>query len=170
MKTRLLSFVFAVTAIFTFVSCDKEMIYDVYPVVMKVTVVNNGGVDLLNPENDGAFDETQIKVLYKDEEYECGEDMSELRTKAYMPHFYGLRNLYNVYSQVYELEFGEFDGAESYSGEEITILWGDGTSDNIKFNRTFKWKNNGKPKVKHEWFLNGKKVSDETIDVIKIIK
>ena len=71
MKTRLLSFVFAVTAIFTFVSCDKEMIYDVYPVVMKVIVVNNSRVDLLNPENDGAFDENQIKVLYKDEEYEC---------------------------------------------------------------------------------------------------
>ncbi len=154
-------------------SCDgifgDRKIWDISPVVYIVQVVNTNGVDLLNPDNPGSIAASGIKAIYNGKEYECNKEQSALTTKAYMPHFFGLKVTKNQYivNGVYLLTFGELDGAKSYSGEEITIMWGDGTSDKVKFNRKFRWKINGDPDISEEWFLNGNKVAGRAIRIVK---
>lgn len=154
-------------------SCDgilgDRKIWDISPVVYIVQVVNSNGVDLLNPDNPNSIAASGIKVQYNGKEYECNKDQSTLITKAYMPQFYGLKVAKNPYvtNGIFILTFGELDGAKSYSNEEITIFWGDGSSDKVKFNRKFRWKINGDSDISEEWFLNGNKVAGPAIRVVK---
>lgn len=48
------------------------------------------------------------------------------------------------------LRFGELEGAQSYTNESVTIIWPDGSSDQISFNRDFRWKANGDPEIKEK--------------------
>ena len=105
--------------------------------------------------------------MYRGVEYKCSKDPYIVSTKAYMPFFHGLQLSKYYQSNTFVLKFGELDGAKSYSNEELTILWGDGTSDKIKFNRKFRWRFNGDPDSSEEWFLNGTKVSGKTIKIVK---
>ena len=167
MKTKFL--LFAILAI-GLSSCDlipEGKIWDIAPVVYIVEVTNAGGVDLLNQENPNAIDTSLIKAVYRGVEYKCSIDPYIASTKAYLPRFHGLQLSKYYQSNIFVLRFGELDGAKSYSNEELTILWGDGTSDKIKFNRKFRWKINGDPDSSEEWFLNGTKVSGKVIKIIK---
>ncbi len=153
-------------------SCDKKIIndhkiWDIYPVVVRVQVVNANGIDLLNPDNNNSIAASGIKAVYNGKEYECNKNVSVVNTKAYMPHFYGLQMNKNTNDGTYILLFGEFNGAKSYSNEEVTIFWGDGSSDKIKFSRQFRWRLNGDPEVSQEWLLNGNKVSSSIIKIVK---
>ena len=154
-------------------SCDEinnnRRIWDISPVVIRVQVVNTIGIDLLNPDNQNSFAASGIKAVYNGKDYECNKSVSEVNTKAYFPLFYGLQMNKNTITNdgTYILSFGELNGAKSYSNEEITIFWGDGSSDKIKFNRRFRWKLNGDPDISQEWFLNGKKVSGIVIKIVK---
>ncbi|MHC1779541.1 MAG: hypothetical protein AB9922_04840 [Bacteroidales bacterium] len=170
MKTK---FLFLGIVSLVLFSCDgifgDRQIWDISPVVYIVQVVNTNGVDLLNPDNPGSIAASGIKAIYNGKEYECNKEQSALTTKAYMPHFFGLKVTKNQYivNGTFFLTFGELDGAKSYSGEEITILWGDGTSDKVRFNRKFRWKINGDPDISEEWFLNGNKVAGRAIRIVK---
>ena len=152
-------------------SCDKiinnHKIWDISPVVVRVQVTDANGVDLLNPDNQNSFEASGIKAIYKGKEYECNKDVSEVKTKAYMPYFYGLQISKDFNNGAYILNFGELDGARSYFNEELTILWGNGSSDKIKFNRKFRWKLNGDPEISEEWFMNDNKVSGSIIKIVK---
>ena len=155
-------------------SCDgifgDRKIWDISPVEYIVQVVNTNGVDLLNPDNPSSIAASGIKVQYNGKEYECNKEQSAVNTKAYMPRFYGLKVQKNPYipgGTNYFLYFGELDGAKSYSNEEITIMWGDGSSDKVKFNRKFRWKINGDPDISEEWFLNGNKVAGRALRIVK---
>lgn len=151
-------------------SCDllpDGEIWDINPVVFTVEVTNLQGADLLNQDNQNSIDTSKIKALYKGEEYKCGKDPYIAMTKAYLPHFYGLRLSKNRQNNAYILQFGELDGAKSYTNEELTIQWGDGTSDKIKFNRKFRWKFNGDPEISEEWFLNDTKLSGKYVKIVK---
>ncbi len=167
MKARYL--LFGIMAL-TLLSCEKinndGKVWDIYPVVVTVQVVNTGGTDLLNPDNQNSLDSSIIKAVYKGLEYKCNKGLAQANTKAYLPHFYGLRMQKNPIGK-YFLLFGEFDGAKSYTNEEVTIFWGDGSSDKIKFNRKFRWKSNGDPSVSQEWFLNGNKVTGSLVKIVK---
>lgn len=143
-------------------------IWDIAPVVVAVSVVDPQGNDLLNPINSNAFELSSIKAIYKDKEYVC--DIAADRkgdSKAYMPHFYGLLTYFNERLGSQILNFGEFDGAKSYKDESIKLVWPDGSSDVIRYNRVFKWKANGDPSVQQEWFLNNSKVADGVIKIVK---
>ena len=142
-------------------------IWDIAPVVFSVQVLDAGGVDLLNKDNPNSIDTSGIKALYRGVEYKCRNDEYALSTKAYAPQFHGLQLSKNIRTGVYILRFGELDGAKSYSNEELTIYWGDGSSDKIKFNRKFKWRFNGDPDSSEEWFLNDKKVSEGAIKIVR---
>lgn len=161
-------FLFGILAL-TLLSCEKinsdRKIWDISPVVVALQVVNANGVDLLNPDNQNSYAAANIKALYSGKEYECNKSISEVYTKAYLPHFYGLKIFKNNIGSYY-LHFGELEGAKSYSNEEVIIFWGDGTSDKIKFNRTFRWIH-GDPDISEDWFLNGSKVSGGVIKIIK---
>lgn len=167
MKTRFL--LFAVLAI-GLSSCDiipDGKIWDIAPVVYIVEVTNARGVDLLNQDNQNAIDTSLIKAVYRGVEYKCTKDPYTVSTKAIMPRFHGLQLSKYYQSNTFVLRFGELEGATSYSNEELTLLWGDGTSDKIKFNRKFRWKINGDPDISEEWFLNGTKVSGRVVKIIR---
>ena len=125
---------------------------------------------MLNPENSGSFKVNEIKALYGGKEYDCSAiDTTRPPTKAYLPRFFGLKIEKNIFRGNYLLHFGELEGAKSYLNEELTIFWGDGSSDIIKFYRKFRWKLNGDPEISEEWFLNGARVSGSG-RVIPIVK
>ena len=84
-----------------------------------------------------------------------------------MPYFYGLQISKDFNNGTYILKFGELDGVKSYFNEELTISWGNGSSDKIKFNRKFQWKLNGDPEISEEWFMNDNKVSGSIIKIVK---
>lgn len=152
-------------------SCEKirneGKIWDIGPVEFLVQVVDANGVDMLNPDNDNSFKINEIKALYGGKEYDCNAtDTTSPPTKAYLPRFYGLQ-VRKTINGFYILRFGELEGAKSYSNEELTLLWGDGSSDIIKFNRKFRWKFNGDPESSEEWFLNGTKVPERFIKIVK---
>ncbi|MFQ9504826.1 MAG: hypothetical protein ACLR1G_13765 [Alistipes indistinctus] len=81
-----------------------------------------------------------------------------MTSKAVLPRFYGLKTEKSALGTCL-LRFGELNGAQSYTNESVTIIWPDGSSDQISFNRDFWWKPNGDPEVKETWFLNGSEVS-----------
>jgi len=162
-------FIFGILAL-SLLSCDKiindRMIWDINPVVVTLQVTNANGIDLLNPDNQNSFAAGNIKAVYNGKEYECNKGISNVNTKAILARFYGLKIDKN-YTGTYNLFFGEFDGAKSYTNEEVTILWGDGTSDKIKFSRKFGWTILGDPDISEDWYLNGTKISDRIIKIIK---
>lgn len=164
MKQKLLFACFSFIVLLS--GCKKEnKIWDIYPVVVSVSVMDAAGNDLLNPQTPGCLDASKIKAIYKGQEYGC-KDPSQVKTKAYMPRFYGLELCKYNYSEIFLLNFGEFDGARDYIDEVVTLVWEDGSSDKIRFNRDYKWKRKG-PEVKEEWFLNDTPVSSGIIRIIK---
>jgi hypothetical protein len=66
------------------------------------------------------------------------------------------------------LRFGEFGPNYDYKGETFTIHWGDGTSDEVKFDLYITWKK-GDPTIHDKIWLNGeqKNVDWFTLEVVK---
>ena len=64
-------------------------IWDINPVTVSVTATDAQGNDLLNPQASGALEVSEIKALYKGEEYVCNEN--QMTSKAVLPRFYGLK-------------------------------------------------------------------------------
>ncbi len=65
----------------------------------------------------------------------------------------------------------KFGGNSDFDAEELTLIWPDGSSDVITYDRKVRDKLDGGIKVKHqEWFLNGVSVSKEPGAVIRIVK
>lgn len=154
----------------TLLSCDKSIndrvIWDIFPVVVTLQVTDANGNDLLNPDNPNSYVTDSIKAVYNGKEYICKKGISNVNTKAYLAQFYGLR-LIKRQLGTYVLCFGEFDGAKSYSNEEVTVFWGDGTSDKVKFSRKFRMNSSGDPDISEDWYLNGAKVPNKAIKIIK---
>lgn len=105
MRTKYLLFGIMVLGL---TSCDKiinNKIWDISPVVVNVQVADANGVDLLNPDNQNSFEASGIKAIYKEKEYECNKDVPEVKTKAYMPYFYGLQISKEFNNGTYILKF-----------------------------------------------------------------
>ncbi len=150
---------------------DINVIYDITPVACRIQVVDANGNNLLNSIAENALDTSKVVAVYKGVEYPCKPDpWLDYESKAIPASFYGLIlvNRKNITGPA--LLFGEFNGAKSYTNEEIVIKWGDGTSDTIKFDRQFKWNKNQMPTIKHEWYLNGVKQSDDEFFIINIVR
>ena len=163
-------FLLILLPLITLSGCDKDQNgndWDISPVTFFIHVVDAEGNDLLNPQTKNGLDANKIKAVYKEKEYECNQDASQPPTKAYMPYFYGLKSFQSNQSGLYFLFFGELEGDKSYTNEVIKIVWEDGSSDKISFNRDCKWGKNGDPKITQEWFLNDTKVTSGTFKIIK---
>lgn len=149
--------------------CKKDtetlLIRDIAPVTVSIMVTDAQRHNLLNPQASGALEVSKIKALYQGQEYVCNEN--QLTSKAILPRFYGLKIEQNGCGGPYLLRFGELNGAQSYTNEPVTIIWPDGSSDLISFNRTLKKKPNGDLEIKDTWFLNGSEVSGEIVEIIK---
>lgn len=124
---------------------DPDTIWDISPLVISVKVVSTDGYSVLNASNT-----PQITATFRGKTYACSR-----KTRYYMPQFFGL-----VFSNDYLL-FGELNGDDNYSNEQLTINWGDGSpADVITFNHKVEWKHN-KPHFKQSFFLNGKCVEGQ---------
>ncbi len=149
---------------FLFVNCN-ELEVDIAPVIYRLKVVDEQGNNLLNPARENAIDISEIIAQYQGNDYQC-----QTPTRAYKPHFNGLQ-LESHHSGEWILTFGEFSGTSDYEDEKLTILWGDGSSDIITYNRSVKQSTFSQNiKIKQEWLLNGKLVSTEHAAIIEIVK
>ncbi len=167
MRKNLLFAILTLTGAAFIWSCNKgDMIYDISPVKYMVKVVDGKGNDLLDPTKDGSVDYGKIEVVYKGETYKITSD-AEVPTKAYKPHFEGLKLIHHPYWECYVLSFGELEGAQSYDHDELLIDWGDETRDLLSFTRTFEWGKNGEPEIEHQWFLNGRKYDGSIFELVK---
>lgn len=167
MKTKIL-FLFMLMSIVFFSGCKEDggdAVWDIYPVVYSISIVDTNGNDLLNPATPGALDYSKIKAVYKNKDYSCQKQEAITSTKAYLPQFYGLQLRQD--KGRFMLDFGELEGAESYKNETIRLDYGDGSSDEISFNRSFKWNKQNEPVISQKWFLNGREVDDYPIRIVK---
>ncbi len=153
------------------VSCSEgvgsSMIWDIAPIVVQVYVNNSDGESLIDPDSQsGPYDLTSITAQWRDSTYNVASD--EPKTKAYFAAFDGLTLKSDAYGRWY-LCFGELDGEENINNENLTINWGDGSSDTITIFNKFRWKTNGNPSITRRFYLNGEK-QDNDIAVFKLVK
>ena len=119
------------------------------PVAMDYLPVEN---DLLDPDNPDNFAQG-LKFEYNGTVYNVDDQIEELRTKTYMPHFDGLRLIKNTYHYTknkgrYFLSFGEFSGEKTFDGT-FRITWKDNSTDvitcyNKKYNKKGKLRWHGR--------------------------
>lgn len=119
-----------------FVSCDnekKDVIWDYVNTTILVTVQDEQGHDLLNPECESNILGEGLKVVYQDKEYPLDAELGqpEALPRYNMP-------IWNGFSTCepdgkHYVAFGEFSPTDNYRGEMFVIDWGDGTTDRIVF-------------------------------------
>ena len=133
---------------------SDEIIWDFSPIVVSIKVLDSNGYSVLTTANT-----RNITAVYRGINYPC-----KSRTRFYMPDFFGLARV-NDY-----LLFGELDATQVYEGEELAINWGDGSpNDVITFSHQIIWDNNGKPRYRQLFMLNGR-VVDGQITIYKDLK
>lgn len=157
MKTKILLGT-ALLLLFTagFTACDDgdDRIWDIYPIVLSISVQDAQGNDLLNPETPGSIAHQGIKAVYQGKTYE--KDSIVKYTKAYLAFFYGVYAWKNDQGN-YCLTVGEFDGAHTFDNEQVIIDWNDGTTDTFAFSNKLHWNWKKEPVCDRAFFLNGVK-------------
>lgn len=166
------------------ISCDSsdDIIWDIYPVEIYISIEDKDGNNLLDPETDGNLIGQNFIMNYDGEDYPADwsylnmypEERNEIRTRAYMPHFYGLipRKYWvedetgeYIESREYRLLFGEFEGAKNQDLTFRFIVPGREGEDVIHIKHKYDYKQN-KPKISNEMTLNGKKVKYGPITIV----
>ncbi len=120
---------------------------------------------MLDSEVDGNLLGSDIYAEYNDDIYRI-----TMTRDSGPARWQGLRiEPYNVYANDYTpvLRFGEFktSSIDEIRGETFIIHWGDGTSDEVKFDLYVK----GRKNVVQRIWLNGKLASDNSL-VVRIVK
>ncbi len=146
-------------ALFVFCSCEPR-IWDFNNPDICIFVKNDKGDNLFDADVEGNILDYDITVDYN------GETYSISHTRATHARWLGLRvEAYNnILDDTPVLKFGEFkttSGSDSYHGEKFTINWGDGTSDEVKFDLYIQGRHNVKKKI----WLNGELRSENSLDV-----
>ncbi len=166
-------FLFTMALVFCLSGCDKipvPIITDWAPVNFYIKVVDANGEDLLDPLNDNTWviGTTLDFMGSKDTvDQACLDNINQ--TKYYMPHFDGVRLVKSTGANVgYVLAFGEFDGADSYDNEKLTITWPDGESNIITYKRKFNLLHTDVAQQVYK--LDGKECSNPIIIIKTIIK
>lgn len=122
-----------------------------------IFVTNSNGDDLLDPDVEDNILKSDIHVSYKNDTY----------TNIYMQTRYAppppiLFRHINFEIAGYCIAFGSFNtGQGDFHGETFTINWGDGTSDEIKFDLFVEREG----KVFKKIWLNGTMQSDNSLEV-----
>lgn len=174
MKTRHLTLTAVLLTVATlFAGCGNDtddgsdMIWDIYPFVARIALTDESGNNLLNPDTPGSMAKQRIFAIYKGRSFEKDSlvRIYNEQTRAYMAVLTGLKTM--EANGKYYLEFGEFDGAKNYQNDEIILDYNDGSKkDTITFDHTFNWVNNA-PSTHTEFRLNGKKVENTPIIIVK---
>lgn len=165
-----LSFVIAVITASVFLpSCEEksdDIIWDFAPIVLSISVTDHSGNDLLNRHIEGNIIGDGFRVLYDNRYFYLDNNatQTELTTRYYMPHLYGVKVVQG--NADYVLMLGEFDGQKDCDITDIVIEWSDGSSDTFSYSNEVTWKKN-KPKVKRYFYHNGKQVESSAISITK---
>ena len=167
MKRLLFTLVF----ILCLTGCEKiplggVFISDWNPVNFDIQVVDSNGKDLLDPSNDNSW-LIGTTISFMDEkdtiDQACLDNIYQ--TKYYFPHYDGVRLMSSArVLPNWFLRFGEFDGADSYDDEKLTITWPDGKTNTITYTRKFNVFKTGVSKQVYK--LDGVKCSNP----IKIVR
>ncbi|MDL2320574.1 hypothetical protein LJC45_05535 [Alistipes sp. OttesenSCG-928-B03] len=153
-------------------NCD--MIWDFAPMELMWRISDTDGNNLLDPDFDGNILDRDIVVKYKygnDTEHHMQPIAQEPddATRAYMPYWSGLRVRPVQFTDHTELllVLGEFVPIENHRGTKLTIDWGDGTSDEVKFD-FYVTGTNCDPDVTRRLWVNGEELKNYwIIDVVK---
>ena len=94
LKSFALNITIAVATMLILCGCPVAMDYN--PVELAIFVNDSNGNDLLDPDNPDNFAQG-LKFEYNGTVYNVDDQIEELRTKTYMPHFDGLRLIKNTY-------------------------------------------------------------------------
>ena len=170
-KTRHLFTDLSLALVTCFTSCHNDVIWDIIPMRIHITVSNAEGQNLLDPTTPNSFNYSDITAVWMGETYTA--DTISLFDKEYMTrmligHMHGL--VYVIEHGKAQLYFGDLTGHDTFDDEPLTLHWPDGTTDvitvkasaiegykSVKLNRKFK--------------LNGKVVAKDTssphIEVVK---
>jgi len=142
----------------------SDVIYDISPIVPYIYVYDEDGDNLLDPSSDNALNTEAISVTFKGEKYSI-----EAESKAYLPYFFGLKLSKDMYGNMM-LMFGELDGTEDFDNEDLTIVWGDGSSDVITIFNHFRWKSDGSPSITRRFYVNGVQTDSEVAQFLFTLK
>ncbi|MBO7266667.1 MAG: hypothetical protein J6V12_02760 [Bacteroidaceae bacterium] len=161
----------ALALVTCFTSCDNDVIWDIIPMRIHITVSNADGQNLLDSTTANHFDYRQITAEWMGESY-TADTISlfekENTTRMLIGHMHGL--VYVVEHGKAQLYFGDLTGHETFDDEPLTLHWPDGSADvitvkasaiegykSVKLNRKFK--------------LNGKVVAKDTSSpLIEVVK
>ena len=173
MKKSVLPLVVFIFSITLLVGC-KDVVYPIWDFPhwdIGIVVRNSTGEDLLDPETTGNILGNDVTVVYDYRIYE----MWDARTRWIPPQWFGLRvgkYWYDDENGDIALLFGQFspESGDGYHGATMTIDWGDGTSNEIKFDLYVTYRKKGKEATVHRriW-LDGKFQSDTQL-AVEIVK
>lgn len=179
MKTKSVLLVFALLVLGSCRMTDggDDIIWDMNPVVVRLTVQDTKGTDLIA---NGTYDISKVSIVtagktvgvYTQEEmrdwnYEKGVKPAPT-TRYCMPHQYGAY-VEKGNDGRWVICVGEYDGAKNFKDEMITVIWPDGSKDVIIFSRRVKFGRKDVD-VRMEWTLNHERVSEKNSPILRIVK
>jgi len=130
---------------------DDDIIWDIANFKIEIQVVNGQGQNVTSQVASMA-----PKAVWNGKTYELNANRKQVnvaaRTRALMAVFEGL------FTDEGRLYFGELSGSDTYQDATLVIQWGDGTSNEIKFNHELVWKDN-EPIFNQSFWLDGKRVN-----------
>ncbi|MBR5234844.1 MAG: hypothetical protein IKV24_01440 [Bacteroidaceae bacterium] len=152
-------------------SCDNDVIWDIVPIRIHITVSNADGQNLLDPTTPNCIDFREVTAEWMGESY-AADTISlfekQQTTRLLMAHMHGL--VYTIEHGKAQLYFGDLTGHNTFNDEPLTLHWPDGTTDviTIKASAVEGYKS---VKLNRKFKLNGKVVakdtSSPTIEVVK---
>lgn len=165
-------------AILTLAACSKknepqsksEGEYDIIelnPIYLYVEVQDPSGVDLINPHHPNSITKQPVRIVVKGKTFELDNKAIRRELRYYMPEWYGIYyEAPKEEGKLWRLVIGEFDGAEE-GVQEVTLDWGDGTSNQLRYNNAVHYKGIGFPDIDLHFYLDGKEVPSDTFRITK---
>ncbi len=170
-ETRLHLMALTVALTSVLISCDNDMIWDIAPIKIFITVSDAEGQDLLNPDTPNSIDYREVTAEWRGETY-VGDTISlftqQPLTRFLMGHMHGL--VYLTEHGKSKLCFGELTGHDTYVDEPLTLHWPDGSTDVITI-RASAVEGYRSLKLNRKFKLNGKVFAKDTsspeINIVK---
>ena len=145
-------------------SCEgpEEMAsLDFSPVELKLYVMNDEGYNLFDAKTENNLLSNDIKAINNGAAYPLNTDYVEEEhevSPVSAATFYGLKLKRDKTGETY-VSIGEFEGGKSFDNEIVTIDWGDGTYNTIKFDSRVSWWKS-EPIIHRFYFLDKETVNN----------
>lgn len=170
-KTRHLFTALALALVTCFTSCDNDVIWDIIPMRIHITVSNVEGQNLLDSTTPNSFNYSDITAEWMGETY-TADTISlfdkEHMTRMLIGHMHGL--VYVIEHGKAQLYFGDLTGHNTFNDEPLTLHWPDGTTDVITVEASA-IEGPQNVKLKRKFMLNGKVVAKDTSSpIIEVVK